>query len=38
MQQKTEKNLFVSEIIASEFSSLNCPHEEQDTFHGKPMC
>ena len=33
MQQKTEKKVFVSEIIASEFVSLNCPDEKQDTFH-----
>ena len=38
MQQKNEKIFFVSEIIASELVSLNCPYEEQDTFHRQPMC
>ena len=38
MQQKNEKIFFVSEIIASELVSLNCPYEEQDTFHWQPIC
>ena len=38
MQQKIQKKFFVSEIIASELVSLNCPYEEQDTFHRQPMC
>ena len=38
MQQKIEKKFFVSEIIASELVSLNCPYEEQHTFHRQPMC
>ena len=47
MQQKIEKNFFVSEIIseifvyeiiASELVSLNCPYEQQDTFHRQPIC
>ena len=33
MQQKIEKRIFVSEVIASELVSLNCPYEEQDNFH-----
>ena len=33
MQQKIEKKFFVSEIIAPELVSLNCPYDEQDTFH-----
>ena len=37
MQQKIEKKFFVSEIIASELVSLNCPYEEQDTFHRQPI-
>ena len=38
MQQKLEEKFFVSDIIASELVSLNCPYEEQDTFHQQPMC
>ena len=38
MLQKTEKNFFVNEIIASKLVSLNCPSKEQDTFHRQPMC
>ena len=38
MQQKLEENFFVSDIIASALVSLNCQYEEQDTFHGQPMC
>ena len=38
MQQKIEKRIFVSEVIASELVSLNCPYEEQDNFHRQPMC
>ena len=38
MQQKTQKRFFVSEKIASELVSLNCPYEEQDTFHPQSMC
>ena len=38
MQQKIEKNFFVSEIIASKLVSLNSPYEEQDIFHWQPMC
>ena len=38
MQQKIEKNFFVSEAIASELVSLNCAYEEQDTFHQQVMC
>ena len=38
MQLKIPKKFFVSEIIASELASLNCPYEEQDTFHRQPMC
>ena len=33
MQQKTDKKFFVSVIIQSELVLLNCPYEEQDTFH-----
>ena len=33
MQQKTQKNFFVSEKIASDFVSLNCPYDEQNTFY-----
>ena len=29
--------LSYSEIIASELASLNCPYEEQDTFHRQTM-
>ena len=38
MQQKIQKKFFVSEIIASELVSLNCPYDEQDTFHRQSMC
>ena len=38
MTQKMQKNVFISERIASEFVSLNCPYEEQDTFLRQPMC
>ena len=38
MQQKIPKKFFVSEIIASELVSLNCPYDEQDTFHRQSMC
>ena len=38
MKQKIEKKVFVTEIIGSELVSLNCPYEEQDTFHRQPMC
>ena len=38
MQQKIDKKFFVSQIIASELPSFNCPSEEQDTFHLQPMC
>ena len=33
MKEKTETRLFVSQIVASELWSLNCPYEEQDTFN-----
>ena len=33
MQQKVDKNFFVSQIIASELVSLKCLYSEQDTFH-----
>ena len=38
MQQKLEKKFFVSQIIATQLVSLNCPYQEQDTFHWQPMC
>ena len=38
MQEKIEKNVFVTKIIASELVSLNCLYLEQDTFHRQPMC
>ena len=38
MQQKTQKKLFVSEVITSEVVSLNCPYEEQDNFYRQPIC
>ena len=38
MQQKTENKFCVSETIASELVFLNCPYEEQDTFHRQSMC
>ena len=37
MQQKIQKKFFVAEIIASKLVSLNCPYEEQNSFHWKPM-
>ena len=37
MQQKTQKKLFVSQIIASEVVTLNCLYEEKDIFHRQPM-
>ena len=37
MQQKTEKNFFVSETTASELVSINCPYDEQDTFYRQQM-
>ena len=37
MQQKIQKKFFVSEIIACELVSLNCPYKEQDTFHPHPV-
>ena len=33
MQPKAEETFFLSEKIASELVSLNCPYNEQDTFH-----
>ena len=33
MLQKRQKRYFVSEKIASELVLLNCPYDEQDTFH-----
>ena len=33
IQTKTEKTFFVSEKIASELVSLNCPYNEKDPFH-----
>ena len=33
MKQKIQEKLFVFEIIASELGSLNCPYEDNDTFH-----
>ena len=38
MWQKIQKKFIVSEIIVSELVSLNCPNEEQDTFHRQLMC
>ena len=38
MQQITPKKFFVFEIIASDLVSLNCLYEEQDGFHGRPLC
>ena len=38
MLQEIEKKIFVSEIVASELVSLNCPYEKPDTFHQQPMC
>ena len=38
MRQKTEKKIFVSEIIASEKVSLNCLYLQQDTYVWYPMC
>ena len=35
MQRKIEKNLLVSEIIASEMAAVNCLHYEGNTCHGK---
>ena len=37
MQQKIQKNFFVSEI-KYELVSLNCPYKEHDSFHRQPMC
>ena len=33
MQKKTEKTFFFPDKIASQFVSLNCLFNEQDTFH-----
>ena len=33
MLQKRQKRYFVPEKIASELVLLNCPYDEQDTFH-----
>ena len=37
MQKKIEKNILVSEIIASEMAALNCLYYEGNTCHGKSM-
>ena len=46
MQQKIEKNTFISdiiseifvfEIIVSVLVSLNCLYKDKDTFHRQPM-
>ena len=33
MPEKNQKTFCASEMIVSELVSLNCPYEEQDTFH-----
>ena len=37
MQKKIQKNLFVSEIIASEMAAVNCLYYEGNTCHSKSM-
>ena len=37
MQKKIEKNILVSEIIASEMAAVNCLYYEGNTCHGKSM-
>ena len=37
MQKKIEKNILLSEIIASEMAALNCLYYEGNTCHGKSM-
>ena len=38
MQQKPYKKFFFFDIIESELVLLNCPYEEQNSFHRQPMC
>ena len=37
MQKKIQKNVLVSEIIASETAAVNCLYYEGNTCHGKSM-
>ena len=37
MQKKIEKEVLVSEIIASEMAAVNCLYYEGNTCHGKSM-
>ena len=37
MLKKIEKNVLVSEIIASEMAAVNCLYYEGNTCHGKSM-
>ena len=38
MEKKTRQKFLLSEIIASELVLLNCPCEEDNTFHHQCMC
>ena len=38
MQEKIQKKIFVSEIIASEIVPLNCLYKEENTCHQQSMC
>ena len=38
MKKKIQKNILVSEIIASEMAAVNCLYYEGNTCHGKSMC
>ena len=36
--KKSRKKFFVSQVIACELVSLNCPYEKQDSSHRQPKC
>ena len=38
MKKKIQKMLSVLEIITSEFVSLNCPYQEENTCHRHLVC
>ena len=38
MQEKSDKKLFVFEIIAPEFVALNCLYYEENTCHQQSIC
>ena len=38
MHKKIQKNIFVSQINASEYVALNCLYEEENNCHRQSMC